>query len=57
MIVPDSWKAGITSHAYDPHDTKSAETWRSFYDQATADIVYQLYKEDFLEFGYDRLVL
>lgn len=56
-VVPDSWTAGATTHAYDAHDTNSAKQWRRYYDQQTADIVYQMYKEDFDAFGYPRLVL
>jgi hypothetical protein len=51
------WKPGTTTRAGDKHDTAAAEKWQQFYDQGTADLVYELYKDDFIAFGYDRLVL
>jgi Sulfotransferase family len=42
---------------HDEHDTEASEKWRAFYTQAMADEVYELFRPDFLAFGYERAVL
>jgi hypothetical protein len=38
-----------------PHANKgSSKNFRDYYDLETKDIVFNLYKDDFLEFGYDQ---
>lgn len=47
--------AGATARTqYDIHATGAADKWRSYYDQATGDIVYNLFRADFEAFGYKR---
>ena len=42
---------------HDAHDTGSAAQWEHFYDQQTADLVYAMYRDDFIAFGYERHVV
>ena len=56
-VIPESWKPSTINRGGDRHDTAAAEKWLQFYDQGTADLVYELYKDDFIAFGYNKLVL
>lgn len=41
----------------DEHDQNAAKKWERYYDQETADLVYQLYYEDFRMFGYEKFIV
>lgn len=41
----------------DTHDTGAAGQWQRFYTQEIADLVYDIYKEDFVAFGYKRYIV
>jgi hypothetical protein len=56
-ILPRTWRAGLTTQVGSRHDTGAAGKWMNFYDQATADLVYQMYKDDFNAFGYEKLLI
>lgn len=38
-------------------NVRERKNYLSFYNQKTADMVYELYKEDFIHFNYDRLII
>lgn len=38
-------------------NSRGRKNYLSFYNQKTADMVFDLYKEDFVQFNYDRLIL
>ena len=39
------------------HDKNAANKWERYYDQTTADLIYELYYEDFRMFGYERFIV
>lgn len=39
----------------DAHDTGAANRWQQYYTAETADLVYDLFADDFEAFGYERL--
>ena len=51
--VPDEEEQEVAER-HDEHDTAASQKWKKFYTQETGDIIYQLFKPDFLAFGYER---
>ena len=56
-MCPDHHRYCTVPGENDPHDKKAADKWEGYYDQETADLIYQLYYEDFRMFGYERLIM
>ena len=40
----------------DRHDQNAAEGWQQYYDQSTADLVFDMYAVDFRAFRYERFM-
>lgn len=53
-VVPGADVGGEMTNA---HASATGSGWEQYYDQATADKVFQLYKTDFDAFRYERLIV
>lgn len=53
-VVPGAGAVGGVTSA---HATATGSGWEGYYDQATADIAFRLYKADFDAFRYERLIV
>ena len=40
----------------DRHDQNAAGRWQLYFDQSTADLVFDMYAEDFRTFRYERFI-
>ena len=40
----------------DRHDQNAAGRWQQYYDQSTADLVFNMYAVDFRAFRYERFM-
>lgn len=40
----------------DRHDQNAAGRWQQYYDQSTADLVFDMYADDFRTFRYERFI-
>eukprot|EP00892_Ulva_mutabilis_P003586 jgi/Ulvmu1/159/UM001_0163.1 len=52
--VPVVTEAGGDFRLHETRDDGTTELWRDYYTQKIGDMVYKLYEEDFLAFGYGK---